>query len=460
MIGNILSGRNFRGMLGILLPALLLAPAANTPALAQRQAQNATRNIPPTTDTRIRNELARRAAADLKPFYATRGWRPLWLTPNGTIRPAGQTLLDQINTADVDGLKPKQLKNDDLAKALSRAASGTPEDLARAEIALSKAFVGYVKALRGARRAEMVYETEALAPMVPITAVALQDAARDPSLDAYVSTMRWMHPLYVPLRKALANNRLNDAQRRQLTLNLERVRALPADPAPRYVLIDAASARLWMYENGQPVDSMRVVVGKPDQQTPMMAGFLRYAILNPYWNIPDDLVQQRIAPNVLSKGARYLKASGYQVLNSFDDDASLINPATVNWRSVANGKKTVHVRQLPGPDNFMGRVKFMFPNALGIYLHDTPDKDLMLKDQRQLSSGCVRLEDADRLGRWLLAKPLPRRVRKPEQRVELPELVPVYISYFTAMPKDGLIAFHPDPYRRDGNGPTTMAQAR
>jgi murein L,D-transpeptidase YcbB/YkuD len=106
----------------------------------------------------------------------------------------------------------------------------------------------------------------------------------------------------------------------------------------------------------------------------------------------------------------------------------------------------------------MGVVKFMFPNPQGIYLHDTPDKDLLTKAARQFSSGCVRLEDAPRLGRWLMNGPLPRRGRKPEQRIELPEVVPVYITYLTAMPEDGHIAFHNDVYARDVFGDTRMAR--
>ena len=83
----------------------------------------------------------------------------------------------------------------------------------------------------------------------------------------------------------------------------------------------------------------------------------------------------------------------------------------------------------------MGKVKFMFPNPQGIYLHDTPDKQLLNLDARQLSSGCVRLQDAARFHRWLMGKPLPSRVRNPEQVEPLPEMVPIYITYLTAMPR-------------------------
>lgn len=272
--------------------------------------------------------------------------------------------------------------------------------------------------------------------------------------------MGWMHPLYARLRAALGDPRYGEDQRRQIALNLDRLRAIPANPARRYVLIDAASARLWMYEDGRPADTMRVVVGKPEQatQTPAMAGFIRYAIVNPYWNVPGDLVRTRIAYNVLAKGQGYLQSGGYQVLSDWTEKAQPVDPGRVDWRAVEAGATPPRVRQLPGGPNFMGTVKFMFPNPQGIYLHDTPDKDLLGKDVRQLSSGCVRLEDAQRLGRWLMGKPLPRRSRTPEQRIALPEPVPIYITYLTAMPEADDIAFHGDVYSRDALGDTRLAR--
>ena len=98
----------------------------------------------------------------------------------------------------------------------------------------------------------------------------------------------------------------------------------------------------------------------------------------------------------------------------------------------------------------MGKVKFMFPNPQGIYLHDTPDMHLMKLDERQLSSGCVRLEDAGRMHRWLMGKPLPAKVKEAEQMVDLPEPVPIYITYLTAFPEGMQIAFRDDPYGLDG----------
>ena len=197
------------------------------------------------------------------------------------------------------------------------------------------------------------------------------------------------------------------------------------------------------------VDTMRVVVGKPSTP-PHDGGDDRFTSLNPYGMCPHDLAAERIAPNVVRAGAPYLRKKGYQLLSSWADDARVVDPGTIDWSAVAAGKVNVRVRQLPGPDNAMGRMKFMFPNAQGIYLHDTPEKQLLSEDSRMFSGGCVRLEDAPRLARWLYGGKEPSTSSaSPEQRVDLPRPVPVYLTYLTAVPNGGSITFLPDVYNRD-----------
>ncbi|WP_225010147.1 L,D-transpeptidase scaffold domain-containing protein [Novosphingobium percolationis] len=437
-----MSGRPVRRLalaLGLVASALVLTPGA---ALAQLAPADLAQELDDTGGD----------LSDLRAFYAARGYRPLWIADDA-VGPAAKTLMALIHDARLDGVKPKKAREGDLRKALDRAEDPTPANLLRAEIAASRALAAYVQQMRKAPRAEIIAESPALMPVVPTTGAVLQMAAAAPSLDRFVAQMGWMNPWYAPLRQALARDDLDAPTRTVLDANLQRVRALPAFATGRYVVVDAAAARLTMMQDGKAVGTMRVVVGKPDMPTPMMAGFLRYAQLNPYWNIPPDLVKARIAPNVLGKGLGYLKAKGYQVLSGWDDGARVIDPAMVDWQAVATGQTEARVRQLPGGDNFMGRVKFMFPNAQGIYLHDTPEKGLMKEDERQFSSGCVRLEDAPRLGRWLMGKPLPRGGKAIEQRVDLPVPVPVYITYLTAAPDaQGQIAFRADPYNRDGLG--------
>jgi murein L,D-transpeptidase YcbB/YkuD len=214
------------------------------------------------------------------------------------------------------------------------------------------------------------------------------------------------------------------------------------------VLVDAAAARLWMYEDGEAVDTMRVAVGKPSEATPMMAAMIRSLTLNPYWNVPPDLVRARIAPGVVSQGPKLLRNLRYEVLSDWSDNARRsIPPRSIG--GVASGQTEARVRQLPGGSNAMGRMKFMFPNQLGIYLHDTPDRSLLREEERLVSAGCVRLEDAPRLARWLMGTTPRASGTAPEQQLNLPEPVPVYITYLTVAPEPQGVALRPDVYNRD-----------
>jgi murein L,D-transpeptidase YcbB/YkuD len=214
-----------------------------------------------------------------------------------------------------------------------------------------------------------------------------------------------------------------------------------------------------MVENGQTVDMMRVVVGKPVYPTPMMAALIRYTSLRPYWNVPSDLAAERIAPNVVKQGLPYLRAKGYQVLSDWSERPRLVNPASVDWASVAAGRKEVRLRQLPGPANSMGDMKFMFPNAQGIYLHDTPQDELFGEASRMFSGGCVRLEAAHRLATWLYGRPLRAKGSTPEQKVNLAKPVPVHLTYLTVVPSGTELAFYEDIYRWD-QAKSQMARKR
>jgi murein L,D-transpeptidase YcbB/YkuD len=261
--------------------------------------------------------------------------------------------------------------------------------------------------------------------------------------------MGWMHPIYGQLREALASHGYStDQQREALELNLKRARVLPPGKQ-RYVLVNAAQQRLYMYEGGKPVDSMVVVVGKPKWPTPMLTAYIRYAALNPYWYVPSDLAGEDVGQFVVKQGLGYLDKMGYEVVSDWTKEPTIIDPKTIDWKGVVDGKVEVMIRQRPGPQNFMGRMKFMFPNQFGVYLHDNPRRELFLKSARYFSGGCVRLEDAARLGRWLFGRDLDWQSAGTEEPVMLGQPVPVYITYLTAMPDGGSIAYFDDVYGRD-----------
>lgn len=197
----------------------------------------------------------------------------------------------------------------------------------------------------------------------------------------------------------------------------------------RYVLVDAGSARLYMFENGKVRDSMKVIVGKPTAATPTLTSVLQYATLNPYWNVPSDLTQTIVAPRVLKDGNTYLQERGYEVLSGLGAEARVLPPESVDWQAVAAGRIKVQVRQLPGPGNSMGKMKFGIVQGNGIVLHDTPNKELFAEAARNLSNGCVRLEDAQRFARWLIGEEPRLTSAAPEQLVPLARAVPITITY-------------------------------
>ena len=153
----------------------------------------------------------------------------------------------------------------------------------------------------------------------------------------------------------------------------------------------------------------------------------------------------------MKRGIKYLKLSRYEIASDWSEHATVLDPATIDWKAVVAGTTEVHVRQLPGPDNMMGEIKFGFANELGIFLHDTPRKELFGEDSRNYSHGCVRVEDAKRLGHWLLGTEPVAPSSDPEQFVQLAKGVPVYITYLTAQPGvDGTqLTFANDVYGRD-----------
>jgi L,D-transpeptidase YcbB len=380
-------------------------------------------------------------------FYNARRGAPLWFS--ATSGNAAQQLVEELEGTAIDGLEPDRYGVSALKDALREAWGGNRKAVARADAMLSQAFVAYVADLKQESGAKIIYVDAGLRPRALPPRAILQDAAAAPSLESYIRSFGWMNPIYGQLRRAIVDKRYaSEDERERLLLNLERARTLPAGKS-RFVMVNSAEQRLYMWENGKPVDSMVVVVGKPKYPTPVMAAYIRFASLNPYWFVPPDLAAERIAPNVLKQGLKYLDQLGYQVMSDWTPDAPIVDPKTIDWKAVADGKVEVLLRQLPGPHNAMGRMKFMFPNAEGVYLHDNPDRALFQEASRLYSGGCVRLEDAPRLGRWLFGHDLEWEGATTEQPVPLNPPVPVYITYLTAMPNGGSIAFFDDVYGRD-----------
>jgi len=236
---------------------------------------------------------------------------------------------------------------------------------------------------------------------------------------------------------------------RKIAINMERAFRLPkTGNFDRYVVVDSGAAEIYLFDRDRAVDGMRAIVGAPKTQTPMMAVILRNARVNPYWNVPPDMIRSFTAPRVLKQGVSYLKDFHYEVLSDWSPNAQVLDPAKVDWKKVAVGKSNIRVRQLPGPWNSMGEMKFETPNDYGIYLHDTPKKELFAKADRWISNGCVRLEDYKRFASWFFGG-TPQGRYSTEEVVNVPRPTPIFMTYLTVSYRGNGVQFRPDPYGFD-----------
>jgi len=244
---------------------------------------------------------------------------------------------------------------------------------------------------------------------------------------------------------------------RQIEINMERWRWLPDDLGRRYILVNTADFFLEVVEEGESVLAMRVVAGKKARRTPVMSGKMTYLVLNPYWHIPHKLAVRDILPKI-KKDPGYLDRQGIRVFENWEEFAPEIPRETIDWSSITEHNFFFKLRQDAGPANALGRVKFMFPNKFAVYLHDTPSRNMFKRNQRDFSSGCIRVEGPIDLAVYVLRGD-PEWTREEvlsvidsgESRIVwLPEPIPVHVLYWTAwVDREGTLHFRPDVYGRD-----------
>jgi len=417
-----------------------LMTAASVGLMAPAQAQD----VAPAVPVKLPTILAPAAAADdsVAPYYSAHPGTLVWLKNDDT-RAAATKLAEILKNSAIDGFADGA----ELASAVeTELASGTPVD----DQMISKAWVRYVQSLR--RPVEGVsYGDPALQLMPPTPMKILADAVAAGSLAEHVSAVASVNPFYAALRSAALSAGQEDDP--HVRASLDRLRLVPAKG--RAILVDAANAQLMELEDGQVVDTMKVIVGKADFPTPLLAGKIWYVTFNPYWHIPQDVTKRKVAPIVLKRGVAYLKAARYETVAAFGGDKEEpIDPTSVDWKAVASGEVEAHIRQLTGPNNMMGKMKFGFVNDYGIFLHDTPHKDLFAEKKRNLSLGCVRVEKPQQLAEWLFGREPPTPSDDAEQNVRIDDGVPIFISYLTARPDGETIAFADDVYKLDGADPS------
>ena len=239
----------------------------------------------------------------------------------------------------------------------------------------------------------------------------------------------------------------------QIRLNLERGRWVFGKLAPRFVVVNTASAQVFLVERDEPVWQARAIVGHHYRQTPTFRSELEYLVLNPTWTIPPTILREDIVP-LAKKDPGYLARMRIDVLTG---DGRIVDAGALDWKRLGPRNFPYVLEQRAGPNNLLGRVKFVFPNPFFVFLHDTPQKSLFGAAQRAFSSGCIRVEDPLKLAELVLDDPTWTRARLEAEvaagntrSVHLKAPLPVLVLYWTAsVDARGRVRFLPDVYERD-----------
>jgi len=303
---------------------------------------------------------------------------------------------------------------------------------------------------------------------MPMTSDGTPDCF-DGEIAAAVSRFQQRHGLAadgVAGLRTLAALNIPVAQRiRQIQLSLERWRWLPDDLGPRYVLVNIPAFQMQVVEAGRVTRTMRTIVGKQDRPTPALASVMTYLEINPYWHVPDKIAREDLLPKIQANPS-YLTRQRFRIFDGWAESARELDPGAIDWSSLSADYFPFRLRQEPAGRNALGRVKFMFPNDVSVYIHDTPSKGLFRKPSRPFSSGCVRVEEPLALVSLLLSRQgwdqerLAAAVASNERQIViLDEPVPVYLVYMTAWAgAPGEIHFQKDIYGRDQTLAASLAR--
>jgi murein L,D-transpeptidase YcbB/YkuD len=242
----------------------------------------------------------------------------------------------------------------------------------------------------------------------------------------------------------------------QVILNLERMRWLPRRTGETTISVNIPDYKLRVLEQNKEVMEANVIVGKTNFATPVFEDSLESIVFRPEWNVPHQIASEEILPK-LQENIDYLQKNNFEVYDSWKANAKPINAYAVNWQSVTPENFKYRIVQKANEKNSLGAVKFLFPNALNIYIHDTPSKYLFNTNKRAYSHGCIRLQHPHKLAArllktdasWTEAKIKEKMSLEESTKVVLKKAIKVEIMYLTAFVQDGQLQFREDIYGYD-----------
>ncbi|HEY8401071.1 MAG TPA: L,D-transpeptidase family protein [Cytophagaceae bacterium] len=245
---------------------------------------------------------------------------------------------------------------------------------------------------------------------------------------------------------------------KQIVINMERWRWIPAIEKGAYLLINIPEYALHVYNEDTLEWSMDIIVGKSATSTPIFNGNLQYVVFNPSWSVPNNIAVNEILP-LQKKDNTYLQSHGLKMYFGYYSTVE-VNPNEIEWEKLNEKNFNYRFVQPPGKDNPLGKVKFLFPNSYEVYLHDTNTQYLFERSERGFSHGCVRLSEPMKLAEYVLQrdslwneKEIKNLLDKGEEKyLKLKTPLPVYLVYFTTwQDQNGTLHFREDIYGHDKN---------
>jgi murein L,D-transpeptidase YcbB/YkuD len=449
-----------QGILSLLLVGTLVSGCAKTIDNSEHveRMQAIVSAIPPWVD---KSAMGRQLWKIEQEFYESREHRPAWVDGDQTT-PQWKDLVQQLKYSEAHGLEPARYGVEEFEQRRQEAQTklhGTRfpvETVPELDAKMTYAYLRYAADLLGwTRRARDVHRNWLTEAKKEDLAARLSHAIANERVRDSLEELAPTHPQYRGLQAALAAEKTHPTgNAAKITMNMERWRWAPRELGDRYVLINVPAYVMQVNESDKPVLSMRVIVGQPDNQTPLFSDEMTYIVFSPYWNIPPEILREETLPRV-ARDPSFLDRNNIEVVGT---GGTLIDPLSIDW-SDEFASEGVRFRQRPGADNALGLVKFIFPNNFNVYLHDTPTDKLFFKEQRAFSHGCIRVEQPVELARYVLRDQpdwTEGRIQqamqaRQERTVRLKAPIPVHIGYWTAwVEADGKsVTYTDDPYGID-----------
>jgi len=287
----------------------------------------------------------------------------------------------------------------------------------------------------------------------------------DADLRRAVENFQWRHGLdvdgVVGNDTRMELNIMPEERIRQLRLNMQRWSQINSKLGHRFLLVNIPEYQLHLIDSGQEVLTMKVIVGKPERPTPELSSTISRIIFNPYWNVPNLIAQKDIIPKVI-QDPDFLINNQIRILDNHENNARELSSSDVDWQNASENGFPYRFRQDPGMHNALGLVKFEFQNSHNVFLHDTPSKSLFANDDRDLSSGCIRLEKPFELVSYFIQNDERIDEEKVKERLDTEKIsslkvkvpLPIFIVYMTNwVDKNDVVHFGKDIYWQDSENP-------